>query len=148
MELPDASLFRCHYNNARRPARPELGCFGSIFQNSETLDIGRIDGAQRGEVGRNAINEYQWIITASNGSGSPHTHTTESGHSVGAIGTYIHTCRLSVQCIQRIDNEAFIHPDFGHLVYRSQANGPRDRVLMQFNRLFLAPRLNTKGNKE
>ena len=91
---------------------------GSIFQDSETLDIRRINGTKRIQVGRNAIDNDQRVVPSGQRSRSPHPDSTQCSRPV-CSGRDTDPRRLSAQSVQRTRDKSLVHTFFGNFINRT-----------------------------
>ena len=95
-KLPFQPLNGRNEDDARCPSRTVLSRFRSIFQHFERQNVGRIDGRQRGNIARNAIDHHQRVVSAGERSRSAHPHTVEHGLPLVASARYVHTRKSTV----------------------------------------------------
>ena len=115
MEPSALALLGRHLDHAGCSTAAILRCLGGILQDGETLDVGGIDGGERRQVRRHAVDDHQRVVAARERCGSAHTHRRHHRLLVAAMGD-LHTRRASVQGVERRDDQTFVHLLLGHFV--------------------------------
>ena len=115
-------FLRRHLDHPRSTTRTVLCRLGSIFQDSETLDIRRINGTKRIQVGRNAIDNNQRVVPSGQRSRSPHPDSTQCSRPV-CSGRDTDPRRLSAQSVQRTGDKSLVHTFFRNFINRT-GHGP------------------------
>ena len=99
LEFLVAALLRGHLDDACSTTATVLGCLGGIFQDGETLNVGRVDGGEDGQVCRYTIDDDERVVLARQRGCTTYTHCRDHGLLVSASGD-LHSCSLSAQSIQ------------------------------------------------
>ena len=123
VELLTAPLLRGHLDNACCPSATVLGCLRGILQDGETLDVGRVDSRERGQVGCHAVDDHKRVVASRQRGSASHTDCRHHRLLIAARG-HLHTSRLAAQRVKRRDDHTLVHTLLRHLV-----DGSRQRVL-------------------
>ena len=68
------TLLGLHLYHARSATRTIQSCLGSILQHRETLNVGRIDSGQCGNVARHAVDDDKRVVASNNRCGTTHSY--------------------------------------------------------------------------
>ena len=68
------TLLGLHLYHARSATRTIQSCLGSILQHRETLNVGRIDSGQCGNVARHTVDDDKRVVASNNRCRTTHSH--------------------------------------------------------------------------
>ena len=113
------ALLGQHLNHTRCATAAILRRFGSIFQDGETLDIGRIDARQGRKVAKHTIDDDERVVTTRERGRTAHTHGIHGGHPVVAL-LHRQARHAAIDGIERIGHLLFVHLVFGDFLHASR----------------------------
>ena len=102
LETAPSAFLRFHFDDTRSTTRTIHGGLCRILQDSETFDVGRVDGREGQYVGRDSVNQHQRVVSADDGGRTAHAYAVEHGHTVKTIGGYVDAGCLTAQHVKSI----------------------------------------------